>query len=133
MLLRHQVTRDLLARIEAGEWPVGQRIPPVRDLIAEYSAGGRPVRASGEPVREALRYLAEIGVLATEPSQKTEVARRPESGDYPGEPGHLSARVTELEERVQDQGQKIVEQYQRIEDLARTVDALTERRAAGDT
>lgn len=51
-----QLERSLRERIEAGEWPMGSRIPPERELCTRY-------RVSRATVREALDGLVADGLI----------------------------------------------------------------------
>ncbi|MGE5585675.1 MAG: GntR family transcriptional regulator [Bacillota bacterium] len=54
--LYHQVKESLRERIEAGEWPPGERIPTEKELAAEYAV-------SQITVRQALARLASEGLV----------------------------------------------------------------------
>jgi len=54
--LTEQVVRQIQARIESGEWPVGMRIPPEPELVKQLGV-------SRNTIREAVRALGHAGLL----------------------------------------------------------------------
>ena len=68
----HCALRD---RIRGGHYPVGDKLPPELELCAEF-------RASRHTVREAIRRLAEQGLIARRAGAGTTVLRRSASGGY---------------------------------------------------
>jgi len=54
--LADQVRRDLEARLESGEFPLGARLPSEADLMTLFGVGR-------STIREAIRSLAHLGVL----------------------------------------------------------------------
>lgn len=51
-LMYVQVAEHIAARIEAGEFAAGQRMPPERDIAVEYGVAYNTVRKSMEILRE---------------------------------------------------------------------------------
>jgi GntR family transcriptional regulator len=62
-----QIAEDLRAQIESGELAPGSRLPTELDLRAKYGA-------SRNTVRDAIKWLANLGLVATRPGQGTFVA-----------------------------------------------------------
>lgn len=62
-----RVARELRARVEAGEWPKGGRIPPFAVLAVEHGT-------SKATVGKAVQRLADAGLLAVLPNYGTFVA-----------------------------------------------------------
>lgn len=52
-----EVYEELRARVVAGEWEVGERLPAIADLQAEYRVPGL------NTIRQALQLLAEDGLV----------------------------------------------------------------------
>jgi GntR family transcriptional regulator len=63
-----QIAAWLRARIEAGEFGPGQRLPTERDLMQQLGV-------AATTARRAMRVLAEEGLVVTTPGRGTHVAR----------------------------------------------------------
>jgi GntR family transcriptional regulator len=63
-----QLAAILRARIEAGEYPAGRKIPPLIDLQGEFGL-------SSMTVRRAVAMLADEGLLRRVPGRGTYVTR----------------------------------------------------------
>ena len=72
-----QIAGRIEARIESGEWSVGERIPSERSLAIEFGA-------SRITVREAVLSLQTRGLLSVEQRSRPRI-RRPDSGDILGQ------------------------------------------------
>jgi DNA-binding GntR family transcriptional regulator len=57
-----QVADHLEARIEAGEWQPGARLPPERDLARDYGVAFHTVRRATERLRERGRIVTMHGL-----------------------------------------------------------------------
>lgn len=64
-----QLAVELRQRIDAGEFPVGSTLPTITDLMAEY-------RLARQTVRDAIRVLADDGLVVTVKKAGTIVRRR---------------------------------------------------------
>jgi hypothetical protein len=71
-----QIAADLEARIKAGEWGYGDRLPAREQLAAEYGAAVMSVR-------HAQRELAERGIIAVVAAKGAYVTWAPAGGDSP--------------------------------------------------
>lgn len=116
----------LRAAVEAGEWPVGARLP-VESALAERLGVGR------NTIREAVRVLAHIGVLETRQGDGTYVLRRLD----PGETLRRIRRATlreQLEMRIvlEAEAARLAARRRDDTDLEALRAALTARREAGD-
>lgn len=65
-----QIAEDLEARIDAGEYPVDEKLPSYRELAAIYSV-------SIATVQRAIGLLRHTGVLEGVPGVGVYVSRRP--------------------------------------------------------
>jgi GntR family transcriptional regulator len=74
--LHHQIERLLRAKIEAGEWEPGERIPTEMALVDHF-------RVSRATLREALRVLERDGLIARHRRRGTFVQARPASATIP--------------------------------------------------
>jgi GntR family transcriptional regulator len=66
-LLYEQIADHIAARIQAGEFPAGTRLPPERDLAGEYSA-------AYNTIRRAMDVLRDRGLIITMHGRGTYVA-----------------------------------------------------------
>ena len=66
----HNIREALLARIQAGEWPLGGLIPAETDLAAEY-------RCARTTVNRALQSLAQRGVVVRKRKGGTRICQMP--------------------------------------------------------
>jgi DNA-binding GntR family transcriptional regulator len=90
-----QIRADLVRRIQAGEFAIGQKIPSLRALAAHYEVAELTVH-------NAIRELQHSGVLESASGRGTFVRRVPEVGERSTseEIAALRAEITELRERV---------------------------------
>lgn len=71
------VIEDIIAKIRAGEWPVGHVVPPPAVLAEMYSeALGESV--SPGTIRRSLERLQDRGILVGRQGRDVRVARVPE-------------------------------------------------------
>ncbi|MHA6796767.1 GntR family transcriptional regulator [Pseudonocardia bannensis] len=90
--LSAQVKADIVRRISAGEYAVGEKIPSLRSLAAEYSVAELTVHA-------AVKELQYEGVLESASGRGTFVRSVPTTGPGAGG-GDLVAAVEELRREV---------------------------------
>lgn len=76
MPLYLRVASALRSRILAGEWPVGERLPPFEDIAAEY-------RVALNTVRKAIELLADEGLVAAARGIGTRVLSHRSANDVP--------------------------------------------------
>jgi DNA-binding transcriptional regulator YhcF (GntR family) len=69
MALVEQATAALQARIEGGDWEIGNRLPPEQQLASQLGVGR-------SPVREAVRSLASIDLVPSRHGSGTYVQAR---------------------------------------------------------
>ncbi len=81
--LSEDIARQLVRRIDAGEYAVGDRLPPERQLVEDFGA-------SRAVIREALRSLAARGLIESYVGRGTFV-RRPTTADLTERLQHLLA------------------------------------------
>lgn len=76
-----QIQDDLRARIAAGEWPPGARLPSTRELVAFYQQKLRAPTLATETVRRAVSLLIETEELRGQQGLGVFVPDAPEDVD----------------------------------------------------
>ncbi|WP_350349415.1 FCD domain-containing protein [Agromyces sp. G08B096] len=119
-----QAAEQLEARIVAGEWPVGSRLPGETALAAELGV-------ARSTVREALRMLVVRGLVESRQGAGSFVLREHADPDWA-----LAVRrarveeVLEVREAIEVQAARLAARRRDDDDLARLRDALEARAAA---
>lgn len=104
-----KIRDDLVRRIRAQEFAVGEKVPSLRTLTAEYDVAELTVHA-------AIRELQHAGVLESASGRGTFVRAVPDDADAPGDPGvvALQAELTEVRSTLVDLEQRL----RRLEDAS---------------
>lgn len=92
--LAEQIRTDLLRRIVAGQYALGEKIPSLRTLAAEYEVAELTVHS-------AVRQLQHEGVLESSTGRGTFVRAMPSSDDA-GDEGALTEAVADLRAELTD-------------------------------
>jgi DNA-binding FadR family transcriptional regulator len=123
--LVEQAIAALQARIEGGDWEIGERLPPEQQLATQLGVGR-------STVREAVRALASMGLVQSRHGAGTYVQARetPETNLT-----HRLARaeildVYEVRQGLEMQAAPLAARRRTEQDLARMHDALRRRRRA---
>lgn len=91
-----EIAADLRARIERGEWPVGQLMPTIEQLGEQYAA-------AGGTIDKALGVLRELGMAETVHGTGTFVREpAPDESDLAAEVAKLSERMKAMEQRMDE-------------------------------
>lgn len=85
-----QIADDLRARIRAGEFPPGEKLPSGRDLSDHY-------HVAYETVRQSLEVLRDAGIVVMQSTRGTFVLRVPEDNEPSAEYRELAERVKAIE------------------------------------
>jgi DNA-binding GntR family transcriptional regulator len=86
-----QIADDLRARIEAGEFPPGSRLPTKAELMAAY-------RVALTTVNNAIGVLRDMGLAETHQGRGMYARKPPEPG--PSEYDRMMARLDQVDETV---------------------------------
>jgi DNA-binding GntR family transcriptional regulator len=111
-----QVARDICARIEVGDTPVGTKVASQVKLTARYDA-------SPGTIKRAIAHLQDVGVLGGRQGAGVFVLREPVATDLAANE-RLGERLAELERRLVDAPTRA-----EMDELRQKVDALVADRA----
>lgn len=106
-----RVAADLLAQIDAGEYPVGASLPPYRQLATDY-------RVAVNTAIAAVRVLRDQGAVTIRPNAGAQVRDRSVDLDASGELHAARAELAEARADVQRLGSDLAKLEERLTGLA---------------
>lgn len=108
-----RVASDLRARIEAGEFAVGDKLPPHRQLAADYEVAVNTATA-------AVKLLRDMGFVTVPPNASARVRDRSEDVD-------TSAALRVATEQVSELRSELASATERLAEVERTLGELSRR------
>ena len=118
---------QLETRIDAGEWPIGARLPTEPELMTQLGVGR-------STVREAIRTLARVGLVQVRQGDGTYVTRRPADAESLRTRCHRAQlhEIYDVREAIDLQAARLAADRRTDEDLA-ILRTLLDARAAAAT
>lgn len=115
-----RIAAELAARIEAGEFPVGEMLPSIREISVSYDV-------SENIARDALAALRDQGVIEISPGIGSTVLAKP--SEVEGESDALTQRLNEMQARLSELAETVAQQGQQIAGQAREIAQLRQQSA----
>ncbi|MEU3272552.1 winged helix-turn-helix domain-containing protein [Saccharomonospora sp. NPDC006951] len=112
-LASKRVANDLRARIEAGEFAVGDKLPPHRQLATDYGVAPNTATA-------AVKLLRDMGFVTVPPNASARVRDRSADVD-------TSAALRTVTEEVSVLRSELAGTAERLAEVERTLDELSRR------